>query len=99
VIKDCGDEGEGMLSFPRRGVSIALDMPIRENTQAIIDALNAFVIEAGGRVYLAKDTFTRAEDFRRMEPRLAAFDAVRRRWDPQLRIRSAQSVRLFGDQP
>jgi FAD/FMN-containing dehydrogenase len=99
VIKDCGDEGEGVLSFPRRGVSIALDMPIRENTQAIIDALNAFVIKAGGRVYLAKDTFTRAEDFRRMEPRLAAFDAIRRQWDPHGRIRSAQSVRLFGDRP
>jgi FAD/FMN-containing dehydrogenase len=99
VIKDCGDEGEGLLSFPRRGVSIALDMPIREHTQAIIDALNAFVIGAGGRVYLAKDTFTRAEDFKRMEPRLAAFDEIRRRWDPRGGIRSAQSVRLFGDRP
>jgi FAD/FMN-containing dehydrogenase len=97
VIKDCGDEGEGLLSFPRRGVSIALDMPIRPNTQAIIDTLNAFVIGAGGRIYLTKDTFTRADDFRRMEPRLGAFDAIRRRWDPARTIRSAQSERLFGD--
>jgi FAD/FMN-containing dehydrogenase len=97
VIKDCGDEGEGLLSFPRKGVSIALDMPIRGNTQAVIDTLNAFVIGAGGRVYLAKDAFTRAEDFRRMEPRLATFEAIRRRWDPDGQIRSAQSVRLLGD--
>ena len=27
-IKDCGAEGRGMLSFPRPGVSIALDFPI-----------------------------------------------------------------------
>ncbi len=99
VIKDCGDEGEGVLSFPRRGVSIALDLPIRENSQSIVDALNAFVIEAGGRIYLAKDRFTRAEDFRRMEPRLTAFETIRHRWDPDGRIRSAQSVRLFGDRP
>jgi len=31
-----------------------------------------------------------------MEPRLDAFLAVRRKWDPEQRIRSAQSVRLFG---
>jgi FAD/FMN-containing dehydrogenase len=99
VIKDCGDEGEGLLSFPRRGVSIALDMPVRRNTQAIIDALNAFVVGVGGRIYLTKDTFTRAEDFLRMEPRMSAFDAIRRRWDPSRSIRSAQSERLFGDRP
>jgi FAD/FMN-containing dehydrogenase len=99
VIKDCGDEGEGLLSFPRRGTSIALDMPIRDNTQAVVDTLNEFVIGAGGRVYLAKDAFTRADHFRRMEPRLPAFEAVRRTWDPDGRVRSAQSVRLLGDQP
>jgi hypothetical protein len=57
------------------------------------------VVSAGGRVYLAKDAYTRPEHYRAMEPRLAAFDAIRRRWDPQGRIRSAQSVRLLGDQP
>ena len=99
VIKDCGDEGQGMLSWPRRGVSIALDLPVRDHTQQLIDDLNAFVAAVGGRVYLAKDAFTRPEHFRAMEPRLAAFQAVRRRWDPAGTIRSAQSMRLFGDRP
>jgi len=97
VIKDCGDQGQGMLSFPMRGTTIALDLPIRDNTQRVIDELNEFVAGHGGRVYLAKDAFTRPEHFRRMEPRLEAFDRVRRRWDPEGRIRSAQSIRLFGD--
>jgi FAD/FMN-containing dehydrogenase len=99
VIKDCGDEGEGLLSFPKRGVSIALDLPRRPGTQAIVDALNEQVIAAGGRVYLAKDLLTRGEHFRAMEPRLAAFTEIRRRWDPEGRLRSAQSVRLLGDTP
>jgi FAD/FMN-containing dehydrogenase len=99
VIKDCGDEGLGLLSFPKRGISIACDVPIRDETQALVDALNERVIAEGGRVYLAKDAFTRPAHFRAMEPRLPEFQEVRRRWDPEGRIRSAQSVRLFGDRP
>jgi decaprenylphospho-beta-D-ribofuranose 2-oxidase len=97
VIKDCGPEGHGLLSFPKPGISIALDIPIRDDTQRLVDALNERVLEEGGRIYLAKDSFTRPEHFRRMEPRLAEFDEIRLRFDPQRRIRSAQSVRLFGD--
>ncbi len=97
VIKDCGDQGDGILSFPMRGTSIALDIAVRDGTQALVDRLNAFVIDQGGRIYLAKDGFTRAEDFAAMEPRLQSFDAVRRTWDPDLTLRSAQSVRVLGD--
>ena len=97
VIKDCGPEGKGMLSFPMKGISIALDIPVRDDTQAVIDALNVQVIQEGGRIYLTKDGFTRPEHFRAMEPRLPAFLDVRRKWDPTGKIRSAQSVRLFGD--
>jgi FAD/FMN-containing dehydrogenase len=99
VIKDCGPEGRGLLSFPRRGISIALDIPVRDGTQALVDALNERVIAEGGRVYLAKDRFTRPEHYRAMEPRLAEWTAIRRKWDPQGRLRSAQSVRLLGDRP
>ncbi len=96
VIKDCGAEGVGLLSFPRPGISIAVDLPMRHDTQAVVDALNEVVIAEGGRIYLAKDALTRREHFQAMEPRLDAFLAVRRKWDPEGRIRSAQSVRLFG---
>ncbi len=97
VIKDCGPEGQGMLSFPRPGISVALDLAVHPGTQRIVDRLNEAVIAAGGRIYLAKDSFTRAEHFRAMEPRLEKWSQVRRRWDPELRIRSAQSVRVLGD--
>jgi FAD/FMN-containing dehydrogenase len=99
VIKDCGPQGRGMLSFPMKGISIALDIPVRLDTQHLVDTLNDFVAAHGGRVYLAKDAFTRPEHFHQMEPRLAAWQAVRRQWDPEQRIRSAQSVRLLGDPP
>ncbi len=96
VIKDCGAEGDGMLSFPMPGTSIALDVPVRDDTAALVARLNERVIEEGGRIYLAKDAFTTAEHFRAMEPRLEAWLSVKRAWDPEGRLKSAQSVRILG---
>ncbi len=97
VIKDFGEEGRGVLSFPCPGVTIALDIPLRADTQETVDALNRSVIAEGGRIYLTKDSCTRPEDFRAMEPRLEEFQRIRDKWDPERRFRSAQSVRLLGD--
>lgn len=99
VIKDCGVEGKGMLSFPKPGVSYALDLPIEAGTQGLVDALNDVAAAEGGRIYLAKDAFTRPEHFRAMEPRLEAWTKVRRAWDPEGLLKSAQSVRVLGDRP
>jgi decaprenylphospho-beta-D-ribofuranose 2-oxidase len=99
VLKDFGAEGHGLLSFPAPGLTLTLDLPVRPDTPATVARLNDEVADLSGRVYLAKDAFTSAEHFRRMEPRLPAWQAVRRRWDPEGRLRSAQSVRLLGDAP
>lgn len=94
VIKDCGDEGEGLLSFPMRGTTVAADFPARDHVQSIVDILNAHLIELGGRIYLTKDRYTRAADYRRMDKRIDAFLAVKKKYDPMGRLRSAQSARL-----
>jgi FAD/FMN-containing dehydrogenase len=98
VMKDFEGDGKGMISFPRAGTAIALHMPVQEGlTQKLVDALNEVVLSAGGRIYLAKDAFTRPEHYLAMEPRLDAWKRVREKWDPAGRLRSAQSVRLLGD--
>lgn len=98
VIKDCGPESDAYLSFPLEGTTLALDLPYRgPATEALVHDLDAVVMAAGGRVYLAKDAVTRGEDFARMVPRLAEWRRVRERWDPERRFRSAQSVRVLGD--
>lgn len=99
VIKDCGPQGRGVLSFPLEGTSIAVDMAVSPDLQRIVDHLNEFVVAVGGRIYLTKDRFTRPEHFRKMEPRLPAFESLRDKWDPRRRLRSAQSCRLLGDHP
>jgi decaprenylphospho-beta-D-ribofuranose 2-oxidase len=97
VIKDFGREGPGILSFPEPGVTLAIDIPIRPDTPRVVTALNALVLDEGGRIYLAKDSFTTASELAEMDPRVEAFQKVRDAWDPERRFRSAQSARLFGD--
>jgi decaprenylphospho-beta-D-ribofuranose 2-oxidase len=100
VIKDCGPEGRGTLSFPMPGMSLALDLPYRAGrTQALVDALNELVIEAGGRIYLTKDALTRRDHFAAMEPRLARWNEVRRKWDPERTLSSALAQRLLDPAP
>jgi decaprenylphospho-beta-D-ribofuranose 2-oxidase len=95
VLKDCGEQGEGLLSFPKLGTTIAVDIPLHDPGEGarITDALNEYVIGFGGRVYLAKDAFTRAEHLRAMYPRLTEWQAIRRRYDPEGRIQSALGER------
>lgn len=96
VLKDCGAEGEGHLSFPQQGSTIAVDVPIRDEQDAarMTASFNEFVLEHGGRVYLAKDAFTTAEHLKQMYPRLDEWREVCRRYDPEGRLRSALSARV-----
>lgn len=98
VIKDCKSEGQGVLSFPMEGVSIAMDLPVKKHTPAVIAALNDILITLGGRVYLAKDAFTSRSDFEAMEgDRLARWKSIRHKWDFDAHISSALACRLMGD--
>jgi FAD/FMN-containing dehydrogenase len=79
------------------GVTFNIDLPVTPGTPRLVEALNECVIAEGGRIYLAKDAFTGEAQYRAMDPRIDRFNAIRRRWDPDGRIRSALSVRLLGD--
>jgi len=64
----------GLLSFPMEGATLALDFPIRgPSTFALLDRLDAIVVEAGGRIYPAKDARMSGETFRRGYPQLEEF--------------------------
>ena len=82
---------------PRAGTSIALDLKIGDGTRELVARLNRDLLREGGRIYLAKDLFTRREDFEAMEPRLERWREVRRKYDPERRISSRQGERLLDD--
>lgn len=93
VLKTFGDRtSRGMLSFPRPGVTLALDFPNRGvKTERLFERLDAIVREAGGRIYPAKDARMPRDLFESGYPRLAEFSRYR---DPG--ISSAMSRRLMG---
>jgi decaprenylphospho-beta-D-ribofuranose 2-oxidase len=83
VLKRFGRESEGHLSFPREGYTLAIDFPIRRDTVTLLRRLDAMVIEAGGRVYLGKDSYLDAASFRTMYARLDEWLAVKAKYDPR----------------
>ena len=70
VLKTFGDRrSEGLLSFPRRGMTLALDLPNKgRKTLDLMNHLDSVVGQAGGAVYPAKDARMSAESFQRYFP-------------------------------
>jgi FAD/FMN-containing dehydrogenase len=79
AIKTFGDRpSPGMLSFPRPGVTLALDFPNRgEMTLALMSRLDAILREAQGALYPAKDGRMSAEMFRLSYPQWESFAAFK----------------------
>ncbi|EWY36367.1 FAD-linked oxidase [Skermanella stibiiresistens SB22] len=94
VLKTLGGEGRGLLSFPTRGYTLALDFPRRDGVEDLMARLTAIALDHGGRIYLAKDAVLDAASFARMYPKLGDFRHVLDGIDPDRRIQSDLSRRL-----
>jgi decaprenylphospho-beta-D-ribofuranose 2-oxidase len=95
VLKRFGEQNPGMLSFPSRGWTLAVDIPSGvDDLDETLDELDDAVVEAGGRVYLAKDSRMHPRHLAAMYPRLAEFRTVRRDVDPDGVFASNLSRRL-----
>jgi decaprenylphospho-beta-D-ribofuranose 2-oxidase len=77
------------------GWTLALDFPARTpGLASLLGSLDRLVVEAGGRVYLAKDSRVPAEVLEQMYPRLGEFRKMRAELDPGQVLASDLSRRL-----
>jgi FAD/FMN-containing dehydrogenase len=96
VLKVFGDApSPGLMSFPKPGITLALDFPIKpDKSFPLFERLADMTREFGGRLYPAKDAAMTAAQFQTFYPQWQQFARYR---DPQLT--SSFWERVTGDRP
>ena len=95
VLKRFGEENSGLISFPFKGWTLAADVPA--GVQGLYETLNELdndLIDAGGRIYLAKDSRQSARTFSASYPQLNEWLNEKEKLDPNHIFCSDLSKRL-----
>lgn len=96
VLKRFGPEGEGFLSFPHEGYTLALDLPLADpQIFPFLDLLDEIVLKYSGRIYLAKDARLKPESFQKMYPKRQKWQEIKSIVDPGNLFSSDLSRRLL----
>jgi FAD/FMN-containing dehydrogenase len=93
VLKQLG-EGYGLISFPLRGYTLTMDFPVTKTLFAFLDELDELVVDAGGRLYLAKDARQSRTTFESGYPGLGLLRNIRQQTGANKRLVSHLSARL-----
>ena len=94
VLKVFGKQ-ESIISFPKEGYTLALDFPVKAGLLEFLDELDQIVLRYGGRLYMSKDARMKPEILQHGYPDLEKFKDIVRKYNPDMKIHSIQSDRLF----
>ncbi len=93
VLKKFGN-GNRFLSFPMEGYTFAIDFPITKKLKPFTKKLDRMVLDAGGRIYMGKDSFLDEETFKSMYPAYKEWLSIVKKYNPESRFCSDLSRRL-----
>ena len=95
VLKKFGRHSKGFLSFPIEGWTMTIDISKNHpNLSRVIALLDERIIELGGRVYLAKDSFLTRKNLESMYKKLDLWIDTKKKMDPDTLWKSDQGRRL-----
>ncbi|PJE16645.1 FAD-binding oxidoreductase [Legionella sp.] len=92
VLKYFSKPGLGLLSFVQPGFTLAVDFINNQQAHQAILAMNEWISEVKGKVYLAKDLLLTAKQFAKQYPQQEQFSEILKRYNS--RMRSDLSQRL-----
>ena len=95
VLKRFGEENSAFLSFPKKGWTLAVDIPlsIPELDRTLFE-LDIKIAESGGRIYLAKDSRQSSDIFSITYPNLKKWKTIQKSMDPKRIFCSDLAIRL-----
>tara|TARA_A100001388_G_scaffold213371_1_gene163774 strand:+ start:803 stop:2179 length:1377 start_codon:yes stop_codon:yes gene_type:complete len=95
VLKRFGEENSAFLSFPKKGWTLAVDIPLSiPKLERTLFELDIKIAEAGGRIYLAKDSRQSSDIFSLTYPKLNEWKTIQTSMDPNRVFCSDLALRL-----
>ena len=93
VLKLFGKQND-LISFPRKGYTLALDFAITPTLFDLLDELDKIVLDYSGRLYLTKDVRMSARMFQEGYQNAEKFIQKKKKFDRNNKFQSLQSKRL-----
>ena len=94
TLKEYGKGNDNYLSFAESGLSITLDIPIKENFFEIYKEFERTFSNQSVKIYLAKDSFMSENFFKNTYNKISLFKEMKKKIDPEYKLQSIQSKRL-----
>ncbi len=96
VLKRFGNANPSYLSFPIPGWTLAIDMPADISyLNRELDKLDEIIVDAGGRIYLSKDSRQSSQIFKKSYPKIEDWLKIKKELDPDNIFMSDSFKRLL----
>jgi len=94
TLKEYGQGNNNYLSFAEKGLSVTLDIPLKNGFLIIYEEFENILLNQNVKIYLAKDSFMSKAFFHKSYNKINEFIDFKKKIDPSSKFKSIQSQRL-----